>query len=64
MATYRATIRHWLRPVEDVHALGLTGAEVTNNAVNPAGTRQNFDTIKTYLGTTCGLNLPSLDLER
>jgi hypothetical protein len=45
-------------------ALGLTGTEVTNNAVNTEGTRPNFDTIKTYLGTTCGLNLPALDLER
>jgi YD repeat-containing protein len=39
-------------------ALELTGTAVTANAVNPAGTRPDWASIRTYLNTNCSLNLP------
>ena len=39
-------------------SLGLTGAAVTSNAINPAGTRPDWTSVKNYVNTTCGLSLP------
>jgi hypothetical protein len=38
-------------------SLGLTGAAVTTNAINLAGTRPDWPSVRTYLNTTCGLSL-------
>jgi hypothetical protein len=39
-------------------SLGLTGTAVTSNAIDPAGTRPDWTSVKNYLNTTCGLSLP------
>jgi YD repeat-containing protein len=39
-------------------SLGLTGDAVTANAVNPAGSRTSWASIRDHLNTTCGLSLP------
>jgi len=37
--------------------LGLTGTAVTQNAINPAGTRPDWTSVRNYLNTTCGMSL-------
>ena len=37
--------------------LGLTGTAVTSNAINPAGTRPDWLSVKNYLNTTCNMGL-------